>query len=123
MSVTSLKVPAGKESVLADANREARTLKHKITGLVNDGVTFSTLTEVQRLLAMPDPGGVYQQLACATVSAKATELTSLLTQLESAGAHLAALVHTLGEDLNPEDTLKAVALDVTTSCEAYAAKT
>ena len=123
MSVTGVKVPAGQETVLADAHRETKTLKIKITGLVNDGAVFSTLTEVNRLLAMPDPTGVYKELACHTARAKSVELTSLLTHLESAAAHLVALVHSLGDELNTEDTLNAVAKDVTTSCDAYAAKT
>ena len=123
MSVTSLKVPAGQETALADANRETKTLKVKITTLVNDGAVFPTLTEVNKLLATPDPTGVYRELACTTARAKSVELTQLLTHLESSAAHLVALVHSLGDELNTEDTLQAVAKDVTTSCEAYAAKT
>ena len=115
MRLDSLNVPDGQETVIAAATRDAKTFKQKISLLVNDGTTFPALTEIQRLMALPDPGGVYQDLARATAKAKVAELTELLTQLESAGAHLAALVLAQGEDLNNQEALDAVVLDITTS--------
>ena len=123
MSVTGVKVPVGKEQELLDAHREAKTLKGKITGLINDGADFATLAEVNRLASVPDITGIHQELACNMARAKSVDLTNLLTLLESAAAQLVALVMSLGEDLNSEDNLAAVVKDVTTSCDAYAEKT
>ena len=122
MKPESLTVPEGEENVIAAANRATKTVKQKISLLVNDGTTFPAWTEIQRLLALPDPGRVYQDLARATAKAKMAELTDLVTQLESSCAHLAALILSLGEDLNNQETLDAVVLDITTSCEVYAQK-
>ena len=97
MKPESLTVPDGQEAVIANANRATKTAKQKISILINDGITFPAWTEIQRLLALPDPGGVYQDLARATAKAKMAELTELLTQLESSCAHLAALILSLGE--------------------------
>ena len=119
----NLIVPEGKENVIAAANRETRTVKQKISLLVSDGSSFPALTEIHRLLALPDPNRVFQDLATATAKAKISELTDLLTELESSCANLAALILALGEGLNNKETLDEVVNDINTSCETYAGKT
>ena len=98
----NLTVPEGEESSIATANVKARTLKQKISLLVN------------RLNGLPDSTGVYKGLARATAKAKVTELTDLLIELESTYAHFAARVLSLGEGLNNKEVLDAAVEEVNT---------
>ena len=75
----NLTVPDGEESSILSASREAKTLKQKISLLVNDGSTFPVIVEINRLLALPDPNGVFKELVRATAKAKIAELTDHLT--------------------------------------------
>ena len=115
----NLMVPEGEENVIAAANRAMKTVKQKISILVSDGTSFPALTEINRLSALPDPNGVFKDFARATAKAKVSELTDLLTELESSCANLAALILTPGEGLNNKETLDEVVNDINTSCETY----
>ena len=117
----NLTVPQGKEPSIANANSKAVTLKKKISLLVKDGTTFPALVEIKRLLALPNPMGIYKELARATAKAKISELSDFLVELENACAHLATLVLSLGEGLNEKEALDAGVEEVNFSYETYAA--
>ena len=103
----NLTVPQGEEPTIANANSKAVTLKKKVFLLVKDGITFPTLVEIKQLQALSDPMGIYKELARATAKAKISKFSDLLVELESACAHLAALVLSLGEGLNEKESLDA----------------
>ena len=48
MRTEALKVPLGEEEAIEKANREVTRLKHQVTFLVKDGVSFPALQEIQR---------------------------------------------------------------------------
>ena len=60
---------------MAAANRATKTIKQKLSILVNDGTSSPALAEINRLLALPDPNGVFKDLVRATSKAKVAELT------------------------------------------------
>ena len=118
----NLIVPEGEETVIAAANRATKTVKQKISILVSDGSSFPALTEINKLLALPDPNRVFKDLARSTAKVKVSELTDLLAELESSCANLATLILSLGEGINNKETLDDVVNDINTSCETYAGK-
>ena len=112
----NLTVPEGEEATIASANRNAKTIKQKISQLISEGTSFPPLTEINRLSSLSDPSGVLKDPARATAKAKVAELTDLLTELESACAHLAGLILSLGKGLNNKEALDAAFSEVKASC-------
>ena len=63
MRPENLKVPGGEEESINLANRDVTKLKQQLSFLVKDGKSFPALKEIQRLQALPDPNGVFRDLA------------------------------------------------------------
>ena len=122
MRVENFKVPGGEEETIAIANREVTRLKQQITYLVKDGLSFPALQEIERLQTLPDPNGVFKDLARAQARVKVDEITKIISELEAACSNLAATVITLGEGLNDDADLEAVVGDIQSTEEAYVKK-
>ena len=70
MRAEALKVPLGEEEAIEKANHEVTRLKHQVTFLVKDGVSFPALQEIQRLQGLDDPSGAFGELAKAQAKVK-----------------------------------------------------
>ena len=79
MRVENFKVPGGEEETIAIANREVTRLKQQITYLVKDGLSFPALQEIERLQTLPDPNGVFKDLAWAQARVKVNEITRIIS--------------------------------------------
>ena len=121
-SPKDLKVPSGQEETINTAFRDVNKLKHKITFLVKDGNQFPALQEVNNLLALADPSGVFKDLARAQARVKIEEITKVLSEMEAACANLAALVISLGEGLNEKPDLETAVAEVRSTEEVYVHK-
>ena len=84
MRVENFKVPGGEEETIAIANREVTRLKQQITYLVKDGLSFPALQEIERLQTLPDPNGVFKDLARAQARVKVDEISKVLSEPEAA---------------------------------------
>ena len=122
MRAEALKVPGGEEESIALANRDVMKLKHQLSFLVKDGLSFPALQEIQRLQALDDPNGVFKDLARAQARVKVDEISKVLSELEAACSNLAATVMALGEGLNDDADLEAVVADIQATEEAYVKK-
>ena len=81
MRVENFKVPAGEEETISIANREVTRLKQQITYLVKDGLSFPALQEIERLQTLPDPNGVFKDLARAQAWVRVDEITKITAEL------------------------------------------
>ena len=122
-STKDLHVPEGEEETISTANREVTKLKQQITFLIKDGSQFPALTEIQRLLAMSDPTGVFKDLARAQARAKIEEVTRVMAEMEATCSNLAATVVSLGEGLNEKSDLDAAVAEIRSTEEQYVKKT
>ena len=59
----NLTVPEGEEATIAAANRDAKTIKQKISLLISDVTSFPALTEINRLSSLSDPSGVFKAVS------------------------------------------------------------
>ena len=82
-SAKDLHVPEGEKETIIAANREVSKLKQQITFLIKDGNQFPALTEIQRLLTMADPSGVFKDLARAQAHVKIEEVTRIMAEMEA----------------------------------------
>ena len=82
------------------AYRDVLYAQHRLNAAIRDGKSVPDLAFIAELMAHPDSTGAYKDIDRTMFQRKATYLTKLLAQMESATANYALMVLTLVDGIN-----------------------
>ena len=121
MAPPNIKVATGKEQELKEAGNRVKSVKTKITVLIEDGSEFQALKEIKTNMEVTDPASsaVFKEYARATAMAKVAEVQGLMGELESACNNMKAVTISLGTDHNSKELIDSAIANIEASYANY----